>query len=61
MRAIDREDYTVARFYGTLSVNEGFSIDLDLKMLLMKNMYYLKGYPAAPAVTRLSSDYAYNF
>ena len=47
-QSFDLEDYTVARFYGTLLVNEGFSIHLRFENAFDEKYNYLKGYPAAP-------------
>ena len=47
-QSFDLEDYTVARFYGTLLVNEGFSIHFRFENAFDEKYNYLKGYPAAP-------------
>ena len=47
-QSFDLEDYTVARFYGTLLANEGLSIHVRFENAFDEKYNYLKGFPAAP-------------
>ena len=47
-QSFDLEDYTVARFYGILLANEGFSIHFRFENVFDEKYNHLKGYPAAP-------------
>ena len=56
-QSFDLEDYTVARFYGTLSVNEGFSFHFRFENAFDEKYSYLKGYPAAPRQGYIGMSY----
>ena len=56
-RSFDLEDYTVARFFGTLSVNEGFSFHFRFENAFDEKYSYLMGYPAAPRQGYIGMSY----
>ena len=54
---VQLDDYTVAKFYGHLLVNDNSSIHFRFENAFDEKYSYLKGYPAAPRQGYIGMSY----